>query len=152
MLKSRHNTMSALFSTFLACTFKTHTARFCFTHPVKTRHSKVQMRMNTWLNMAECVLWMARWKSFWRQQGTLLHCRFTVFLHNHFMGTENTYRLWSANLNINSQQEYEGKSHFQSLYYLFSFLNYSQDMLFWCGMQPRTPSLSLVENILILPH
>lgn len=23
------------------------------------------MRMNTWLNMAECVLWMARWKSFW---------------------------------------------------------------------------------------
>lgn len=34
------------------------------THPVKSRHSKVQKRMRTWLNMADCVRRMARWKSF----------------------------------------------------------------------------------------
>lgn len=37
-------------------------------HPVKTRQSKVQMRMRTWLNMAELVLWMALWTSFYKQQ------------------------------------------------------------------------------------
>lgn len=34
------------------------------THPVKTRHSRVQKRMRTWLNMADCERRMARWKSF----------------------------------------------------------------------------------------
>lgn len=34
------------------------------THPVNTRHSRVQNRMSTWLNMADCVRRMARWKSF----------------------------------------------------------------------------------------
>lgn len=29
--------------------------------------------MNTWLNMAEWVLWMARWKSFWTQEKTFLN-------------------------------------------------------------------------------
>lgn len=33
-------------------------------HPVKTRHSRVQKRIRTWLNMADCVRRMARWKSF----------------------------------------------------------------------------------------
>jgi len=31
---------------------------------VKTRHKRVQMRMRTWLNMAECVLWIALCRSF----------------------------------------------------------------------------------------
>lgn len=34
-------------------------------HPVKTRQSRVQMRMRTWLNMAELVLWIALWTSFY---------------------------------------------------------------------------------------
>lgn len=34
-------------------------------HPVKTRQSSVQIRMRTWLNMAELVLWMALWTSFY---------------------------------------------------------------------------------------
>lgn len=34
------------------------------THPVKTKHSRVQNRMRTWLNMADWVRRMARWKSF----------------------------------------------------------------------------------------
>lgn len=48
--------------------------RLAGTHPVKTRHSSVQKRMSTWLNMADCVRRMARWKSFcgrghrWRQR------------------------------------------------------------------------------------
>lgn len=37
-------------------------------HPVKTRQSRVQKRMRTWLNMADCVRRMARWKSFCRRQ------------------------------------------------------------------------------------
>lgn len=46
--------------------------RLAGTHPVKTRHSRVQKRMRTWLNMADWVRRMARWKSFcgkWRYQG-----------------------------------------------------------------------------------
>lgn len=31
---------------------------------MKTRHSRVQKRIRTWLNMADCVRRMARWKSF----------------------------------------------------------------------------------------
>lgn len=31
---------------------------------MKTRHKRVQIRMRTWLNMAECVLWIARCRSF----------------------------------------------------------------------------------------
>lgn len=38
--------------------------QFLQPHPVKTRQSRVQMRMRTWLNMAELVLWMALWTSF----------------------------------------------------------------------------------------
>lgn len=34
---------------------------------MKTRHSRVQNRMSTWLNMADCVRRMARWKSFCRE-------------------------------------------------------------------------------------
>lgn len=34
------------------------------TYPVKTRQRRVQISMRTWLNMAEWVLWMARWRSF----------------------------------------------------------------------------------------
>lgn len=34
-------------------------------HPVKTRQSRVQIRMRTWLNMAELVLWIALWTSFY---------------------------------------------------------------------------------------
>lgn len=34
------------------------------THPVNTRQSRVQKRMSTWLNMADCVRRIARWKSF----------------------------------------------------------------------------------------
>lgn len=53
------------------------------THPVKTRHSKVQMRMNTWLNMAEWVLWMARWKSFWtEEEETTRTGRFHQYIHS----------------------------------------------------------------------
>lgn len=38
------------------------------THPVKTRHRRVQIRMSTWLNIADCVLWMARCRSFWGER------------------------------------------------------------------------------------
>lgn len=41
------------------------------THPVNTRHRRVQMRMSTWLNIADCVLWMARCRSFWGERGGL---------------------------------------------------------------------------------
>lgn len=37
------------------------------THPVNSRHSRVQKRMTTWLDMADCVRRMARWKSFCRE-------------------------------------------------------------------------------------
>lgn len=36
------------------------------------------MRMNTWLNMAEWVLWMARWKSFQTQEKRLLDKRWII--------------------------------------------------------------------------
>lgn len=43
-------------------------------YPVKTRQSSVQMRMSTWLNMAECVRWMARWRSFCRTETAWSQC------------------------------------------------------------------------------
>lgn len=49
------------------------------THPVKTRQSKVQIRMRTWLNMAELVLWMALWKSFCGGRRNLLELLRKVF-------------------------------------------------------------------------
>lgn len=41
-------------------------------HPVKTRQSRVQMRMRTWLNMAELVLWIALWTSFYTTTKSML--------------------------------------------------------------------------------
>lgn len=38
------------------------------THQVNIRQTSVEMRMRTWLNMAECVRWMARCRSFWKKR------------------------------------------------------------------------------------
>lgn len=43
------------------------------THPVNTKQSSVQNRMRTWLNMADCVRRMARWKSFCGTRGCQGH-------------------------------------------------------------------------------
>lgn len=37
------------------------------THHVNIRHTSVLMSITTWLNMAECVRWIALWRSFCRE-------------------------------------------------------------------------------------
>lgn len=55
-----------------SCDIQKQSKRKNQAHPVKTRQSRVQIRMSTWLNMAELVLWMALWTSFCPMTGGTL--------------------------------------------------------------------------------